>query len=804
MNFDFDQRVLSVLEWPLIINELTSRCSTSSGKEKVSLCRPLNKEEIIRQHKQITALKDLSIQGHEMNFGGITNISPLLERCLRGAVISLEELVAVKNFLRGALRLRSFLKEHVDSYPILRGHLDGLFPCAKLNDELTVSITDDAELSTTRYPVLRKLRESINETRYTIESKLSAMINSPEFEKIIQDKIFTTVNQRYCILIKSGMKGRVSGTIHDVSSSGATFYLEPDNIKNLNDKLIMQRRALETEIEKILATLSILTGEFADDLMFNIQTCAQLDFLNAASRLSEALKGAAPQIEDEPVIDLKQARHPLLQLMSGETVVSNDIDLGTDYNCLIISGANTGGKTVMLKTVGCAVLLTRMGLHIPASPDSRIGIFESIFADIGDEQNLQQSLSTYSGQITVINEMLAKAGRNSLVLIDEIIVGTNPRQGAAIAQAILEEMVKTGCRIMVTTHYSELKELASAENSFRNASVSFDLETLRPTYRLLMRLPGVSYAIEIARNYGLKESVLARSTELIDSRDISVEAMLEETQRFKQEVEEERAQILFERGEIKQREEQLKERERKLNALEQKIKEERGLEFLAELNDMREQAIEHIRNLQKSSMKEASDVQQKLTALRDEISEQIKNGKNTELPELIDPAQAKVGQAVYATSIEKEGIIDSISADLSSAVIIFGGTIKARFPMDSLYTPASYTNAAKKTTTQKNHNTRSKTANHGGVIPGAMQTSYNTIDVRGKRVNEAITSLDSSLDTMFKNNMDIVIVVHGHGTGALKQSVREHLKMSAYVADFRPGDYGEGGDGVTIVRMRMG
>ena len=802
MKTNFDERVLSVLEWPLILNELESRCKTSAGKERAISCSALHKDAIVLQHKKITSLKDLSIQGHEMDFGGITNISQSVERCRRESILALEELVTIKNFMRGIIRLHSFLKEHVENHIILREHLEELFTCPKLSDELSASITDDGELSTSRYPILRKLRESINDTRTSIESKLSAMINSVAMEKIIQEKIFTTVNQRYCIMIKSGMKGRTDGTIQDVSASGATFYLEPDSIKPMNDKLLMQRRALESEIEKILTTLSLLIGSFADDLIANIHTAAYLDFLNAATRLSFALKASAPQIEDEPIIDLKQVRHPLLHLMLKDAIIANDIDLGTNYNCLIISGANTGGKTVLLKTIGCAVLLTRMGLHIPASPDSKIGVFNAIFADIGDEQNLQQSLSTYSGQITVINEMLAKADRNSLVLIDEIIVGTNPRQGAAVAQAILEEMERTGCRMMVSTHYSELKELASAGNGFRNASVSFDLDTLRPTYRLIMGLPGVSYAIEIARNYGIKESILNRATELIDSRDLSIEAMLEETQRFKQEMEEERELLRTQRSEAKQFAEQLNEREHKLKVLEQNIKEERGLDFLTQLDTMREQAAEHIRSLQKSSMKEATDIQHDLLNMKEDITTQLKQDKEAALPENVDPEQLSIGQTVYAAPIEKEGIIDSISADLSSAVVVFGGTIKARFPMDSLYEPSSQVKLNNVKHESKKPAARARKPQHGGVIPGAVQTSYNTIDIRGKRVNDALAILDSSLDEMLKNNMDIVFVIHGHGTGALKQAARDHLKMSAYVSDFRQGEYGEGGDGVTVVRMR--
>jgi DNA mismatch repair protein MutS2 len=397
--------------------------------------------------------------------------------------------------------------------------------------------------------------------------------------------------------------------------------------------------------------------------------------------------------------------------------------------------------------------------------------------------------------------MLSKASRGSLVLIDEIIVGTNPRQGAAIAQAILEEMARNGSRVIVTTHYSELKELASSNSAFRNASVSFDLDTLRPTYKLIMGLAGVSYAVEIAENYGLQSSILSRAIELIDERELSVEAILEETQRFKQEMEEERAALDLQREELRKENERVKEQQRKLALLSHEIKEGRGIELLAELDAMRKQAAERIRLLQVSNMKEAADIQGAIASLRGEAADMLRKerdehaaGENTPG----DPAAAKPGDRVYAASIEKEGIIDSISRDLSSAVVLFGGTIRARFPFASLYNLVSEKPAGKKPASGV-----VTTPDAGGGIPGTVQTSYNTIDLRGSHVPDALAALDSGLDSMLKNNIPIVIVIHGHGTGALKQAVRENLKMSVYVSDFRQGDYGEGGDGVTVVKMRQ-
>jgi len=796
-----NRRLLDVLEWHLIMDEIESRCLTSAGK-KAALQVPSGKSEMINRHKKITALKELMQQGHSLYFWGITDILDVTVRASKSSLLSLEEIVGVKNFLRGTARLRSFLKEHMETYPVLKEEFDLIFPCQKLESELVLSITDDGTLSEVRYPTLSRLRLSIVSTRFEIEKKLSSMVNSPAFEKVVQERIFTTVNQRCCILVKAGMRGHVKGTIHDVSASGSTFYIEPDSVKGLNDRYLILTRELENEIEKILAALSSLIGEFADELAVNVHTAGRLDFLNAGALFSEAVKGSAPEMMDEPLLDLKRVRHPLLELMQRGAVVANDVELGKEYNCLIISGANTGGKSVLLKTVGCAVLLAQMGLHIPASPDSRVGLFNPIFAEIGDGQNIQQSLSTYSGQISVINEMLSNAGPQTLILIDEVIAGTNPRQGAAIAQAILEEMADTGCRIIATTHYSELKELASSSSAFRNASVSFDLDTLRPTYNLVMGLAGVSYAIEIAKNYNLKESILKRAAQLIDSREMSLEAILEEAQRFKQETEEEKMAISLQREELQRKYERLKEQESKLAALSLEIKEGRGLEFLAELDEMNKQAAARIRFLQTSSMKEASDIQAEINSLRSSVAEKLRKEREEHLAMEnvpINPFEAKPGDKVFAASIEKEGVIDNISQDMSSAVVIFGA-VRARFPFSSLYNPIRA--ASGKNFSSVAHLQVKPPKIEGGVIPGIMQTSYNTIDLRGKRVADAIESLNSGLDSMLKNNIEIAVIIHGHGSGALKQSVREHLKMSTYVSDFRRGDYGEGGDGVTVVRMR--
>ncbi|PKL35480.1 MAG: hypothetical protein CVV44_22000 [Spirochaetae bacterium HGW-Spirochaetae-1] len=799
------KRVLDVLEWPLIVEEIASRCATTTGRALTGTLSPLEHEPARRQMRKISDLKELAILGRFPDFSGIVEIGPLVVRAEKQAVLRLDELMDIRKFAGASHRIKHFLQEHREAFPALDEEYTALQDLAPLAKILEASITDDAELSPEQYPVLKRIRRDIRITRDDIEKTLNKVLHSPSAEHVIQEKIITSVGQRYVILIKSNMKGKMGGTVQDVSSSGATLYLEPDAVRPLNDRIIMLERELEYEILAILTDLSHHVGSRATELYRNIEVLAYIDFINAASRFSTAIRGAAPVIPDEPVIELFGARHPLLYLMQPDTTVANDISIGGAFTCLIISGANTGGKTVILKTTGIAVLLVMMGLHVPASADSRIGIFADIMADIGDDQNLQQSLSTYSGQITIINEMIRRGGPGTLVLIDEIIVGTNPRQGAALAQAILEEMVKNGSRIIVTTHYTELKELASSDSAFRNASVSFDLETLRPTYRLIMGLPGISYAIEIARNYGLAESILERSKSLIDDRDISMEALLEETQRYRGEMEEERMNLDRLRDEALREKGKIAAREQELRELTRDVKKAQGLEFLEELKKYRRLIAEKITGLQGAGIKEAGELQQEIIALQDGISSRLQKEIRETAAAEYEPASPDTlspGDRVFIASLEKEAVVESVDAAGESAVVLLGNAIRSRFRLTDLYRSGTATGASKSRETRAEQKKR-RNEMESQSIPFTMQTQYNTIDLRGKRADEALAVMNSELDRMDRNNMGTVIIIHGHGTGALKHAVREHLKYSIYVSDFRSGDNGEGGDGVTVAQLRQ-
>ncbi|MCP4135476.1 MAG: endonuclease MutS2 [bacterium] len=812
MNKQLSQHVLNILEWPAVIKKLESLCATPGGKFLVNNLEPLPLFQVKIRMKKISHLKELQLRGDTLHFGGITNIEPFLTRAEKDSILSLDELAKIKSFIMGSERIKAFLKEWKEEFDTLTDEFIRLDPLDIIGKLLIESITDKNELSPQKYPQLKRIADNIFSAKQEIEKAVSKIISSPHMDNILQEKIYTTVNQRYVLLVRSNMKNKIQGTVHDISSSGATVYFEPDKITGLNNKIIMLELDLQREISRILKTLSLEVGTHSPELRNNFEIISFLDCINAASKFSIATNSNEPEISEEPEIILFDAIHPLLHLMQPGSVISNNVELGKDFNCLIISGANTGGKTVLLKTLGLCVLLAMYGLHIPAREDSTIGIFTNILADIGDDQSLEQSLSTYSGQIVIINEMLKKADNRTLVLIDEIIVGTNPRQGAALAQAILESLADTGSRIVSTTHYTELKELASGDSRFENASVSFDMETLKPTYRLITGLPGVSYAMEIARNYGLLEKVISRSRELLDSSDFSLESLLEKVQKYEQELTEERLTIRSLKDELAAEKDRFILRQKEIEKLTKEVKNREGIDFLKELDRYRESIAQRITDLQNLDSREAGKAGQEINEIKEKVSGTMeKENRDSTEDEYrpLDLLTAKPGDRVYIASLEKEGKIESIDSSGKSAQVLFGGSIKSRFKTDDLYYPPPSTSYGSDSGKKKNDFRTVKkpapkqTAPADGVIPFTMQTAYNTIDMRGKRVEEALSLLGQELDHMSRSGVSSVVIIHGHGTGALKTAVRENLKTSIYVADYRPGESGEGGDGVSIALLRV-
>ncbi len=803
MKDQISKELLEILEWPAIKDRIISCCSTVLGRDIIENLTPLPLEQIRDQIKKISHIKELLMRGDAMDFTGITDITPLIKRAEKGSLLNLEELVQIREFLTANLKIYNFLKIQRDEFQSLNDEFLKLKPLDALKNTLVNSIDHNNQLSKKKYPQLKKINDQIFSAKQQIEKKLSQLIHSPSMSKILREKIYTFINRRYVLLVKINFKESIKGTIHDLSSSGATAYIEPDEIRPLNNKIIVLQLELQREINNILADLTKEAAAHCEKIENNLEIISYLDFISASSKFSIDINGSEAEISEKPLINLYNAKHPLLYLMENGNVVSNNISLGVNYNCLIISGANTGGKTVLLKTIGISVIMAMYGLHIPADENSTVGIFSSIFADIGDDQNLQQSLSTFSGQILMIREMLQNAGESTLVLIDEIIVGTNPLQGAALAQAILEELADKNCKVVATTHYSALKELASRDKKFQNGSVSFDPETLKPTYKLITGLPGVSYAVEIAGNYGLPESILNRTKVLIRNRDGSAESLLEKIQREKQLIEQEKENIAKLKEELNEEKRRYIKEQNRLKRQKDEIIRKEGLHFLEELSRYRQSISGRISELQKLDLKDTGEIQKEVIAIQEKIHKAL-NEKNREhftnkyLP--IDPAKACAGMKVFIASLEREGKIIEIDPSGETALILFGGSIRSRFKLSDLLTKNPGKTEEPASTYQKypKKNVNMESA----AIPPVIQTSYNTIDLRGKQVAEAIKIMEDNFDKMMRNNINTVIVIHGHGTGALKKAVRENLKNSYYAVNSRPGKEGEGFDGVTVVKLR--
>jgi DNA mismatch repair protein MutS2 len=801
---NISERVLHILEWPQLLIELQKRSITSGGK---FLCTNLDALEFSKGREQIaliSVIKELMLKGEVLSFDGLVDVSDLCVRAEKGSVLSLEEVSSVRSSLLRGEQIILFLSEWKHDYPQLESQLQGLIPLGNLTEDLKKSITDEGNLNLKRFPEIRRLQDSLSSVKRDVEKRLHSMVHSPEMEKVMQEKIVTTVNQRYVVLVKSGQKGKVSGTVQDVSSSGATFYVEPAGVNDLNNRLIALHADLQREISRVLAEITEKIGAMSSEIIANQRVHHYLDFITACSRFSRDTMGNAPELVEDVSILLYRARHPLLYLMMGDDVVANDIELGREYSSIIISGANTGGKTVLLKTLGLNVLMGLCGLHISGGPDSQIGQITSLFGDMGDDQSLEQSLSTFSGQLVVINDIIENATKGSLVLLDEIIVGTNPRQGASLAQAILEAITDKGALLIVTTHYSELKELASADKRFVNASVSFDLETLKPTYRLTVGVPGVSYAMEIARLYGMNHELLSRAEGLFDSRDLSVESLLEELQRYREQMEEEHFQIDSLKNELQTAKTKLDIKERDLETMKVQLKQQKGVDFIDELEGYRKEVAGRIKDLQQVNLKEAGDIQRDLINLEGSVSQRLRSEREHHLTRELKPLNAEdieKGMVVFVASLEKTGTVEEVTRNGESVLVLFGGSIRSRFPIEEIF-HASVAHKQKDMQQKKKPRYSDDIHEMPASVSLTIQTSYNTIDLRGKRVDESIILLEEELDRMTRGGISAAVIIHGHGTGALREAVRQHLPGTLYVSSFRAGELGEGGDGVTIAQLK--
>jgi DNA mismatch repair protein MutS2 len=784
------ERVLRVLEYPKIIEQLGTHASSSLGKEKVMGLHPSFIYEEVNEAQKSTfeGLTVLRLKGH-VPLGGIKDIRPSIKRAAIGGILNSTELNDIANTLYGGRQLKIFLEGVTEDHqlPILQSWNEQIASLKPLEQEIKSCIDDQGEVLDSASPTLRQLRSLIRSTENRIREKLNQMTKSTNIQKMLQDAIVTIRNDRYCLPVKQEYRANFGGIVHDQSSSGATLFIEPEVVVAINNQLREARLKEEREIEKILRELSSKVSLEVESLSRNVEALAELDFIFAKARYGTQLKAVQPNLNQDGYFKLNKARHPLI---SDQDIVPISFDLGRGYTSLIITGPNTGGKTVTLKTLGLLTLMTCSGLAIPAEEGSEMAVVSSVFADIGDEQSIEQSLSTFSSHMTNIVRILEEMDHNSLVLFDELGAGTDPTEGAALAMAILDHVYQRGARVVATTHYSELKAYAYSKDTVINASVEFDVETLRPTYRLLVGVPGRSNAFSIAKRLGLSDAVIEQAKAQIGEDDTRVETMiasLEENQKIA-EKEREKAESLRKeieqlRLEMQKKEEQIEqEKDKRIEVAEKKAK-----EYFAKTIQDAEKVISDLREsaLKQENVKEhvLIDAKKKLESLSQSVETQRE--KKTQGIKNVAKGTKKFnpGDEVHVHSFGQKGhIVEKVS---EKEYLVQIGIMKMKVEKSQL---------------EKVHR-EEKVRTPKATVKTTSEVTKMECDIRGQNVDEAVMHLDKYLDDAFLAGYHQVYVIHGKGTGLLRKGVQDYLKRHKGVKGMRLGGAGEGGSGVTVVEL---
>jgi len=792
---------LNLLDWKEVTAIYQKRCMTSSGRDLYNNLEELEISEAKLCTTRIDEIRDSIINGLSMPLTPIFNIIKPVMLAYKGSVLCLEEIYQISRTVKTINEFCCFLDDNKKDFASLMPLRDTLTALPIIEKELTSAITDDVLLNETKYPQIGKLHREIDSIKNEIKSRLQQLVNSPEFSDHVQERIVTTAGNKYVILLKSSSRGKIPGTIIDTSSSGATFYFEPKAASELNNRLLSRENDLNRELFTIMKSLSETAGSCADVIGENLKIIAYMDFLHAAAKTAIDHDFNSVSYTNRPELNLINAAHPLLYTESPVNTVRNTISLGKDHRGIIITGANTGGKTILLKTTAILILLARCGLPIPASADSIIGKYETICVDIGDDQNLQKSLSTFSGQIVSLNSMIKKCDSSSLLIIDEIISGTNPRHAASLAMAVLEFFELRGVPVIISTHYPELKEFASKSNYYTNASVSFDVDSLSPTYRLNIGTPGTSYAFEIARIYQLEESIIDRATRYLSENEIISDQTIEKVNRLEHELIEKKQQAEKLEKSLNKQRENYYELNEKLRQKIENIKEEASIDYLKQLETWKSELATRISSIQQLSMKESQQLietisEQSKTVIKN--SHKFKEKRATQDYHDFDPESAQIGSQVFIIPLEKKAKLLEINEQKREVVVALGASIKSRFSFDKI--KLCDTNTIFETSKPVCIQTNAQQVKSDETIL-TIQNEHNSVDLRGMRASDAIMLTEQRLDSMLKSGIPAAVIIHGHGTGALKNAIRDYLSSCSFVTLYRPGGSNEGGDGVTIAYL---
>jgi mutS2 protein len=792
-----NQKALETLEYRKIIAQLKREMGSAASAKLADELTPLTSEKIIKEElRSTTEAVDLIVRKGPLPTGGLYDIREALLLAKKGGSLTMRQLLEVQNVLGISSEVVAFM--HDDALPELKyiGEMvDLIVEFTALEKEISRCILTEDEMADNASPKLKDIRRNIHQQNQAIKNKLSRIITSSSNKTYLQDAIVTMRDGRYVIPVKQEYRSFFPGMVHDQSKGGATLFIEPQGVVELNNKLRELEVEEQLEIARILAELSSRVAEHYREIRSNLELLTKLDFIMAKGKLSCKMHASEPKIDADGELRLISARHPLIEYKKAVPV---DIRIGGDYRTLIITGPNTGGKTVSLKTAGLLVMMAQSGLHIPASHASTLPIFGEVFADIGDEQSIEQSLSTFSSHMKNIVSIIDKASYDSLVLVDELGAGTDPTEGAALAIAILERFYDSGALTMATTHYNELKKYALATSGVENAAMEFDVETLTPTYRLLIGVPGKSNAFEISKKLGLSESVIERASEHIKHGDMEFENVISSIEDDKRKAAADRLDAESMRAEIEERLKKLEEKEKAVSEKRADIIAEakrEARELLRETKSAVKDVQKDLRRLQKSGAHTNLNTgaleksRRKINEAEDLVSEKVVKQVNSEP---VSADTLKIGDRVKLLTIGQNGTILSLPDEKGNLMINIGALkVKARLQDLMLINEG------------KDRKPQAKSSSKYGSLLRSKSSSVSaSINVMGKNLEDALADVEKYLDDVYMAGLDMVSIIHGRGGGILKDGIRQMLKRKKYVDSYGAASYNDGGEGVTLVRMK--
>ena len=782
-----------VLEYKKIIELLQAEASSAMTRTKIAELKPADDLwEIRSKLAETTEAVSVIVHKGALPLGGFYDIAGCVNLADKGGVLTMKQLLEVLYNLQAARHAAEFLREDLPPLPVIDALAEGISIRSYLETEIDRCILSEDEMADSASPRLRDVRRSIARQNDAIRAKMNSILNSADNKNLLQDAIVTMRQGRYVIPVKQEHRSKVPGIVHDQSASGATLFIEPQVIVNLNNELRELELEEEKEVGRILRSLSGSVAEAAKAILYNQKLLIRLDFIFAKGKLSMRMQGEEPQMNEEGILRIEEGRHPLLKRKKAVPIT---VGLGGEYDTLVITGPNTGGKTVTLKTVGLLCLMAQSGLHIPASSESKLPVYRRIFADIGDEQSIEQSLSTFSSHMKNIVEIVEKAEADTLILLDELGAGTDPTEGAALAIAILDELYGKGAQTIATTHYTELKKYALATYGVENASMEFNVETLSPTYRLTIGTPGRSNAFEISRKLGLREELIDAARQLLKRDDIAFEDVISSIEEDRKAAEAERDEASMLRVQLKRREEELEKKQTQLERQKQKIlanAREEAADLVREARALADEVNKELKVLKKT--KDPGKQMRKQEAVRKKLREGRDKYRELPLPpeenfDPINPKTLKVGDRVRVRNLDQKGNVLTLP-DEKGDLQVQVGLLKIN------------TNLSQLTKVQGGEKSAPKKGSYGGLYAGKARSVAPTINVIGKVLDDALIEVDKYLDDAYMGGLNEVSVIHGRGAGILREGLTNMMRTHKHVAKFRKGAYNEGGDGITIVTLK--